>query len=190
MLQPGAAGALFVRVHSESGDSRRLAFCRIFFIVLLVLADGGGPTQALRCGWNAAQLGVPLPFWRACSQRPDSMFLCVRQGRRHGHCPRDACKRLKVCNQIICLLQRISHPAREIVSHLPPALSFSFFCAHKRSAHTISRPSASSFETTRAHSGLLLMTLEDFSFHKQSSLCIARSLVIAQDVGSSDTSSQ
>lgn len=110
-----------------------------------------------------------------------------RRRRRHGHCSRDACKRAKVCTQIICLLQGISYPMRDIVFYLPLAF-LSFSCAHKRLARTTSRLSASFFETTTAYFGLR-MTLEGQPFcNDQLSSCIAVPLVIAQDGGSAPTS--
>lgn len=180
MLQPGTAGCvLFGSIPKAAAFDSWLSAAH----VLYCYSHSGrrwNTNQAsaarLECSPSrrpaATLAGTPL-------EAGFNVHLCRRR-RRHGHCPRDACKRAKVCNQIICLLQGISYPVREIVSYLPLAF-LSFSCAHKRSARTVSRLSASFFETTTAHFGHC-MTLEGQPFcHNQSSICIARSLVIAQN---------
>lgn len=166
---PGQLGAFC----SGAFRKRRLSTAgflpRLSFIVILILAEGGIPTRSPLRGWNAAQVGRPAATLVGTPLEAGfNVHLCGRR-RRHGHCPRDVCKRAKVCNQIICLLQGISHPVREIVSYLPLAF-LSFSCAHKRSARTVFRLSASFFETTTAHFGFC-MTLEGFPFcHNQLSI--------------------
>lgn len=188
MLQPGTAGWVLFGTVRKRRLSPTPFLPRTFFHCY---AHSGRR-------WNTNPVSVARlecsPSRRPAAATLVGMFLEAgfnialgRRGRRHGHCSRDACKRAKVCTQIICLLQGISHPMRDIVFYLPPAF-LSFSCAHKRLARTTSRLSASFFETTTAYFGLF-MTLEGQSFcNDQLSSCVAVPLVIAQDGGSGATS--